>query len=192
MRKAPTATLVATLKREAKNLARSGQIKHSEALDQLAAKHGYRDWHTLSEAAAIAPNVTVGTLSLDPQLRPGFDSAPNEDRPAAEIKAWWEKPFAITMEDGRLMVRCLDGGAWDRSTHYGIADDMEGAAQLAARRLAEWRRFRDRPVLTFLEEGVALVKMPSRPGSDMEILVTLPDPQAAKQWLVEHGFADDA
>jgi len=26
----------------------------------------------------------------------------------------------------------------------------------------------------------------------MEILVTLPDPQAAKQWLVEHGFADDA
>lgn len=69
---------------------------------------------------------------------------------------------------------------------------MEGTAQLAARKIAEWRRFRDRPVLTFLEEGVALVKMPSRPGSDMEILVTLPEPQAAKQWLVEHGFADDA
>jgi len=53
------------------------------------------------------------------------------------------RPFAITRSDGLRAVRCPDGGAWDRSTWYGIANDMDEARKLAATKLATWQSFMD-------------------------------------------------
>lgn len=47
MKTAPTATLVARLKREAKAAARDSSITHAEALDAAARREGYADWHEL-------------------------------------------------------------------------------------------------------------------------------------------------
>lgn len=50
-----TATRVAKMKDEAKRLARTKSITHSEALEQLARGAGYASWHEASSAAAQAP-----------------------------------------------------------------------------------------------------------------------------------------
>jgi len=56
------------------------------------------------------------------------------------------------LTDGRIEVRCLNGGAWDRSTHLGIADGYDAACALAEAKQAEWLRFRERPCV-LLDEG---------------------------------------
>ncbi len=43
-------------------------------------------------------------------------------------------PHRSIAPDGRIEVRCLNGGAWDHSTHLSIADDYDAACALAGRR----------------------------------------------------------
>lgn len=191
MPKAPTATLVARIKREAKQLARTGTTSHSEALERLAEEAGYQSWHALltaSSAAVPSGELDYSALPLDPQLPPDFDATPNDDRDEAEIEAWWDRPFALTRRDGSLEVRCLDGGAWDRSTWYGVVPDMAAAVKLAEEKLAWWRKARARPV-SILEDGVIrIARMPSRPRQDIEVLAEVPDVAAAREWLDAHGY----
>ncbi|QBY56111.1 DNA-binding protein (plasmid) [Cupriavidus oxalaticus] len=117
----------------------------------------------------------------------GFDQTPNEVRSASELDEWWDRPYAVTREDGRFEVRCLDGGAWDRSTSYGITADLDEARKLAEKKLADWQRMRARPTC-LIDDGYALVRMPQRPDQQMEILARLDSPAAASAWLKEHGF----
>lgn len=109
MKSAPTATLVARLKREAKAAARESQLTHAEALDAAARREGYADWHELHQAH-LAHLCSVagqgpGTLPVDPKLRKDFDNTPNEERSEEEIATWWDRPYAVIMPDGSYDVR---------------------------------------------------------------------------------------
>lgn len=193
MPKAATATLVAKIKREAKQLARSGDIPHTEALERLATEAGHQSWHALlSASSAHAPSAEPSNpaLPLDPLYPPAFDATPNDDRDEAEIQAWWDRPFAMTRPDGSLEVRCLDGGAWDRSTWYGVAPDMPAAVKLADEKLAWWRKTRDRPVTMMEDDRVSIVRMPSRPRESTQVLAVVPDFAAAREWLTAHGYTE--
>src|SRR5690348_9693118 len=86
-------------------------------------------------------------IPLDPKLPDAFDYTPNEERSKEELDEWWDKPFGVTMEDGRIDVRCLNGGAWDRPTHLGVAEDYEAACALAEKEMWRWNAYRSRPSL---------------------------------------------
>lgn len=97
-------------------------------------------------------------IPVNPKLRDYFDATPNELREDLEVSDWWDRPFieAYTWErmkphnatpeeieqrhrawleswpsGTRYDVRCLDGGAWDRSTWWGSAGSLEEAAAIA-------------------------------------------------------------
>jgi len=110
------------------------------------------DGHTF-EAETCMDGVLV-----NPKLPKNFDSTPNDDRPEAQRRKWWERPFILSYSEAvspaatcseeekekrraawleawpsgtRWDVRCLDGGAWDRSTCWGSFATLEGAVQCA-------------------------------------------------------------
>ncbi|EPL4055470.1 hypothetical protein MWX51_005579 [Pseudomonas aeruginosa] len=125
-------------------------------------------------------------IPLDPKLPKLFDSTPNEQRSKAQLDAWWDHPFGVTMADGRIDVRCLNGGAWDRSTHLGVADDYDAACVLAEAKQAAWLRFRERPVGSPQDGKFLLLKMPQRPDEDMVTVATFDTAEAANEYLREH------
>ena len=125
-------------------------------------------------------------IPLDPKLPKLFDSTPNEQRSKAQLDAWWDHPFGVTMADGRIDVRCLNGGAWDRSTHLGVADDYDAAGALAEAKQAAWLRFRERPVGSPQDGKFLLLKMPQRPDEDMVTVGTFDTAEAANEYLREH------
>jgi hypothetical protein len=174
--KSPTNTLIGQARRAAKALARSGAMTYSEALDRQAVAAGYRSWRELvaanAERRAGGGTLAEGdSLPLDPALPQGFYDTPNEERSKEEIASWWDRPFAVSLPEGGLDIRCLDGGAWDRPTFYGRAADMREAVELASKKLAAWRSMRDRPVALMVDDGlVQAVRMPVRPGEAMTVL----------------------
>lgn len=125
-------------------------------------------------------------IPLDPKLRKGFDDTPNEQRTKAELDAWWDHPYGITLPDGQIMVRCLNGGAWDRSTQLGVASDYEQACILAEKKQAAWVRFRGAPLYLMDTPKSALVIMPQRPDQAMRKLVDVETPEQAEQYLAKH------
>lgn len=101
--------------------------------------------------------MTKGTdpddIPLDPILPEDFDSTPNDERPESH-REWWNRPyistntwdsmkgphsteehraswFAAWPSGTRFDVRCLDGGAWDRSTSWGSFATLEDAVACA-------------------------------------------------------------
>lgn len=122
-------------------------------------------------------------IPLDPKLPKAFDATPNEARSKAQLDQRWDRPYGLTRPDGRIEVRCLNGGAWDRSTHLGIADDYDAACALAEAKQAEWLRFRERPC-TCLDEGrVTVVRQPQRPEEEMLELASFATAEAATEYL---------
>ena len=109
-------------------------------------------------------------MLINPKLRKNFDNTENEERTTAELDAFWDKPFAITNDDGTLDVYCLDGGAWDRSIWYGRAPNLAAAELLGERKLAAWKQLRAQPMS--LSEGgkISIVRMPQRPDREHEVL----------------------
>lgn len=71
-------------------------------------------------------------IPIDPELPEDFDDTPNDERPELH-QAWWFVPYLITGPRG-YTLRCLDGGAWDRSTSHGQFPDLPAALR-AARKL---------------------------------------------------------
>lgn len=69
---------------------------------------------------------------VDPDLPPRFDSTANDDRPDSHRK-FWGRPYIVTQDGERpgFVVRCLDGGAWDRSTNWGKFPTLEEAVKQA-------------------------------------------------------------
>lgn len=187
-RKIPTDTLVGQGKRHAKAAARDGLAKHGQALDAFASDAGYASWTELVGAnARRARDLAAGgaegapaPIAIDPALPHNFDGTPNDDRSSEELDLWWDRPFAITNPNGTFTVRCLDGGAWDRSTNYGVAANAEEAAKLGATKLAAWRATMRRPVASMNGDGtVDVVVMGGRPDQDMEVLATNLSPAEA-------------
>jgi len=103
-------------------------------------------------------------IPLDPKLPKDFDCTDNRERGKTQLDAWWDHPYGVTREDGRIDVRCLNGGAWDRSMWLGIAEDYDDACVVGAEKQAEWVRKRSRPV-TYMksEKEIFIVVMPQRP-----------------------------
>lgn len=53
------------------------------------------------------------------------------------------------MGDGKIVVRCLNGGSWDRSSVLGVADNYEEACAFAEIKLAEWVKERSQPIFMY-------------------------------------------
>ncbi|MEO9387176.1 hypothetical protein [Chromobacterium phragmitis] len=70
----------------------------------------------------------AGKFEVDPSLPIGFDQTPNQERPESHAQ-WWGVPY-IETADGKFIVRCLDGGAWDRPTFLGERPTLEEAIAL--------------------------------------------------------------
>lgn len=86
------------------------------------------------------------TIAINPVLPERFDDTPNDMRDD-RARAWWGVPYVVTYRDTspafvrawggpvRYDVRCLDGGAWDRSTVLGSYGN-KGIAVLHAAQVA--------------------------------------------------------
>jgi hypothetical protein len=93
----------------------------------------------------------VDGVPIDPVLPPRFDETPNVARPRTH-QVWWRLPFIVTCScdethppavranwleswpnGTRYDVRCLDGGAWDRSTWWGSFATLIEAIERAKR-----------------------------------------------------------
>ncbi len=73
----------------------------------------------------------VQGVAINPDLPEDFSDTANEKRPAKHL-AWWDVPYIEIEHDDhpqfvahwkgntRYDVRCLDGGAWDRPTCWGM------------------------------------------------------------------------
>ncbi|CAM8622405.1 hypothetical protein MCEMSHM24_02485 [Comamonadaceae bacterium] len=174
VRKPATNTLVAKLKKTAKESV-SDQLTYTDALNQQAVLVGYIDWRELAMANG-ARNAEEGSeFMLDPVLREGFDDTPNEERTTAELDKFWCKPFILSRDDGKFTVRCLDGGAWDRSTNYGVASTLEEAKDIAKTKLRNWMEITARPVACYrggLDGLVDLMVMNQRPDEEPRIVAS--------------------
>ncbi|MBC5767527.1 hypothetical protein [Ramlibacter albus] len=168
MKKPPTATKVASMKRAAKVLARTQSISHSEALERLAREQGYASWHEVTSLRGASP--ADDEFPIDPPLPKNFDDTPNEDRSKRQIDQWWQRPFLLSNSNGGYTVRALDGGAWDRSTFYGDAPDLESAKQLARAKLAKWRGYLDQPKALFDDEFRIMFLDPMRPREPLVVV----------------------
>lgn len=90
---------------------------------------------------AHARDLVAGVL-VDPELPRDFDDLANEQRPPEQV-FWWFRPYVVSYRDAspefiahfpegvRFDVRCLDGGAWDRSTWWGSFSDLRSAVACA-------------------------------------------------------------
>lgn len=122
-------------------------------------------------------------IPLDPKLPKNFNATPNDTRSKAQLDQWWDRPFGVTMQDGRIEVRCLNGGAWDRSTHLGVAEDYDAACALAEAKQTEWLKFRERPC-TCLDLGqVLVIRQPQRPDEEPQQLAAFPTVEEATAYL---------
>lgn len=184
MRKPARATnsLVARIKRAAKLRRRLHGAPHQQTLESEARAAGFRSWHALL-AAANTPRSAEDALPVDPRLPKNFDQTVNELRSKAQLRDWWDRPFAVTRDDGRFEVRCLDGGAWDRSTFYGIADTIEEACTLARRKLARWQHAQLAPVVYFNEEGASYAVRPPLAGESLTVPMGHADVQEVRKWI---------
>lgn len=81
-------------------------------------------------------------FAVNPVLPKAFSDTANEARPERHM-VWWDVPFIETATgddpawvahwkgNTRYDVRCLDGGAWDRPTCWGMFATLAEAVQCA-------------------------------------------------------------
>ena len=187
MRKPATDTLLNRIKKEAKGKT-SPELTYMQALDELSVQAGYADWRSITKANGERKGSEGEDIPLDPVLPPNFDDRANETRSKAELDKFWRRPFIISRDDGKYEVRCLDGGAWDRATCYGLADSLEAARTLARTKLARWVAIMERPVATMRRDGlIDLVQMNHRPDGYPTVYATGLSQEDAQRVLAEYG-----
>lgn len=115
--------------------------KHDNGADEVGV---YLPQHYYSNQV----NWATDRIPINPCQRDDFDSTPHENRDPLELEHWWDMPYIQTCEWSdigssnaehreewlkywpsgiRYTVRCLDGGAWDRSTNRGSFASLEQA-----------------------------------------------------------------
>ncbi|EHK9683586.1 DNA-binding protein [Escherichia coli] len=110
-------------------------------------------------------------IPLDPVLPKNFDCTPNEKRSKAQLDVWWDHPYGVTQPDGKIVVYCLNGGAWDRPSVLGLANNYDEACELAERQQARWVKTRSQPIFMYSQEPpFVLARMPQRPDHQQEIV----------------------
>lgn len=132
---------------------RVGLIRKIEAtIKRIEKKHGVRVIPDLDYDDTTAPWGITGVyikklhapnaqhqimgVPIDPCQRLGFDSTANDERDVTETLDWWRRGYVISgkrFSDGKPQynVRCLDGGAWDRSTWKHTTPDLIEAVDYA-------------------------------------------------------------
>lgn len=125
-----------------------------------------------STLAWPAMTITVRIpLPVDPDLPAAFDETPHEDRSQAELEQWWDQPFLVTNGDGTFTARCLNGGAWDRSTFLGAGATIEEATAIGLAKQQEYLALRQRPVARWRPDGLFdVVVAPQRPDQQATVL----------------------
>jgi hypothetical protein len=122
-------------------------------------------------------------IPLDPTLPKNFHDTPNELRSEAHLDQWWDRPYGVTMQNGCIEVLCLNGGAWDRPTHFGLAENYDVACALAEAKQAEWLKVRERPRFQLDDDQITVVRQPQRPDEVLQQLASFPTVEAAKDFL---------
>lgn len=125
-------------------------------------------------------------IPLDPKLPKTFNTTPNDARSKAQLDQWWDRPYGLTLSDGRIEVWCLNGGAWDRSTLLGVAENYDVACALAESKQAEWLKFRERPCAVLDADQVLVVRQAQRPDEEPQQLAAFPTANAATAFLNTH------
>ena len=171
-----TATLLQKIRRRARQLSRETGVPYTTAQDQVAREEGFASWRAASSPARDQNHVSepdpTGDLPVDPQLPPDFDSTPNDARSDAELDAWWMRPYAVSLPEGGYAVRCLDGGAWDRSTFWGTAPDLAGARVIARRGLQQTQVRRNRAAVLLGHDAYLVSIEEDRPRQPRPVLHT--------------------
>ena len=111
-------------------------------------------------------------IPIDPKLPKNFDNTPNEHRSKDELDQWWDHPYCITVAGG-FDVRCLHGGAWDRSSWLGRASTYAEACVLAEQKQAAWTKVRSQPIASFpgdLNGPCDVIRSNGRPDHEAEVL----------------------
>lgn len=83
-----TATLLAKMKRQAKQRAKHDETAYSLHLEAVAHEHGFSSWFDVLQLRSHpAPTAeSLDELEIDPILREAFDDTPNEDRSEEELQ----------------------------------------------------------------------------------------------------------
>ena len=187
-----TQSLLARIKREAKLQQRVNGTPHHVTLESQARRAGFASWHELSLLAS-APRLD---LPVDPTLPRNFDCTANKDRSLKQLREWWDRPFALTCvieERQAFEVRCLDGGAWDRSTNYGWRRTLPEARELAEAHLRYWQHARCLPFMYFDEARQAFAMQMRKRPDKAEIIVFGPaSPSEVAAWIKRWAAANPA
>ena len=130
--------------------------------------------------------MTQPLLPVDPVLPRDFDDRPNEDRSSAELDRWWDKPFLVSNTDGTFTVRCLNGGAWDRSTVLGRGATAEEATAIGLAAQESWVRDRSLPRLVLEDGSWCVVIAPQRPDADEPYLARGVTAEEAQRLIEQH------
>jgi len=93
--------------------------------------------------ASLMTDKDIG-IPINPKLPEDFDHTPNEERPESH-KKWWFLPYIVDSNDG-FEIRCLNGGAWDRSIHIAWYETLKEAVKHARTLTLEYEKFRRVPV----------------------------------------------
>lgn len=103
-------------------------------------------------------------IPVNPKLPKNFDDTPNDERSKDELDRWWDHPYCLKDENEDFYtVRCLNGGAWDRSTWLGQAPDYAAACQLAEEKQSAWVATRGQAILSISGTEFGAVILPQRP-----------------------------
>lgn len=184
MNKTITATAIAKMRRSAKQQSRETGVAYGQALESAARAAGFASWHHVVQASQPRTGSRSNAdFPVDPVLPADFYETPNEDRSPQQLDEWWMRPYAVTRPDGTLDVRCLDGGAWDRPTFYGVASSLDEARELARIKLAQWQEYRDTPRVMLAGGRFQVILEPNRPGLPWPVLFEAADAQAAVEFI---------
>lgn len=116
-----------------------------------------KKFYTLENGFDYVAESCVDGILINPELPKAFDNTWNDARTHKEWRLWWDLPFILihTPDDlyghpedaandqsdlgwlevwptgTRYDVRCLDGEAWDRPTHWGSFPTLDAAVECA-------------------------------------------------------------
>jgi hypothetical protein len=68
----------------------------------------------------------IDDILVNPLLPENFNSTPMDARSQDHMDKWYQLPYILS-NSGFYTVRCLDGGAWDRSSLKGGFDSLNQA-----------------------------------------------------------------